>query len=237
MTEQAESPTQAAPFRATYQFPAWWGGAVVTQDKPKIAADIVSLRQSVKSLAARAKQGVKFKVKAASELFEKLQQGLNDLDMTVSVSELEIVASSVDSGSHVTVKARIRFGSSDGSYTETWAAGQGVDNQDKAGGKANTYAFKAAVIMALCLPENDLPDADDEGEPSGKKGVSRVTLEGALAQLETWDAGTLGKESGRVAKVLEGRDPADAVVYKKAATVRYKALLAASAAQKEGKSE
>jgi hypothetical protein len=72
----------------------------------------------------------------------------------------------------VTCKMTIRFMSDDGSFEDFVGFGQGGDTQDKAGGKASTYAWKDALTKALSLPDADMVDTDDEQpfeEPTKKE--------------------------------------------------------------------
>ncbi len=62
----------------------------------------------------------------------------------------------------VTCKMTLRFMSDDGSYVDFVGFGQGGDTQDKAGGKASTYAWKDGTTKALSLPDADMVDTDDE---------------------------------------------------------------------------
>lgn len=76
----------------------------------------------------------------------------------------------------VTCKMTIRFMSDDGSFEDFVGFGQGGDTQDKAGGKASTYAWKDGVTKALSLPDADMVDTDDEQFPLEKpEPVKEVT--------------------------------------------------------------
>lgn len=93
----------------------------------------------------------------------------------------------------VTCRVTVRFMSDDGSYVDFVGFGQGGDTQDKAGGKASTYAWKDAITKALSLPDADMVDTDDEQpfqEPTKKEPpVPTRPLGKILKQFE--DATTL----------------------------------------------
>lgn len=120
-------------------------------EKPgKILGLWLELRKTVGTVAAKKKDGVKFKVRSAEDLIDQTRAKANELgiliyprvknakghvveDGTLAEQELEVWAQAVEDGS------QLMFG----------GFGLGADNQDKAGGKAGTYAFKAALIQAL----------------------------------------------------------------------------------------
>jgi hypothetical protein len=58
--------------------------------------------------------------------------------------------------------------SSDGSYVDFVGSGHGSSSDDKAGGKASTYAWKDAIIKGLSMPDADMADTDDESVPLAK---------------------------------------------------------------------
>lgn len=144
----------------------------------QILKDLVELRKRVGGLAAKQRQGVMYKVKDARELMEKLRDAGDELGMPM-------VGAVVDSTSydvagfetwnnkankmvpqlvtHTTVT--VRFMSNDGSYVDFKGSGHGSSNDDKAGGKASTYAWKDAVVKGLSLPDKDMKDTDDESTP------------------------------------------------------------------------
>ncbi len=131
-----------------------------------------AVRAQVGVIEAKRKQGMKFDTRASTDLMDKLSQACNDHgvllypargngrglvveDGTLADVELTVVAQAIE----------------DGSRLEFYGYGQGADNQDKAGGKAGTYAFKQACIQALLAggtkaPKKDrIPDTDDTDTP------------------------------------------------------------------------
>ena len=82
----------------------------------------------------------------------------------MGVIESQIVPMDVERGTACTTRSVVRIEAEDGSYRDFVGTGQGADNQDKAGGKASTYAWKDALVKGLCLPDADMVDTDDESD-------------------------------------------------------------------------
>ena len=61
---------------------------------------------------------------------------------------------------HVSVKTKYLLIHTSGESLELAGYGQGVDPQDKAAGKATTYALKYALLYAFMVPTGDIDDAD-----------------------------------------------------------------------------
>lgn len=134
----------------------------------KILGDLVELRKIVGGLKAEKKQYVPFPVKSAKDLVIKLRKGLDELQMHLFVVRQEVthLPYTTDAkGNNVTtthVVTTIRFVSSDGTFIESVGSGHGGSTDDKAGGKASTYAYKDAIIKALTTPDDEMVDTDDE---------------------------------------------------------------------------
>ena len=138
----------------------------------KILKDLVELRKKIGGLKAERKPGITFAVKSAKDLLIRLRDAGDELNMplvgAIVSSNTQLlgpiqVFNKDGIGCHTTVV--VRFMSSDGSYVDFAGSGHGTSNDDKAGGKAHTYAWKAAIINGLCLPDNDMVDTDDESKP------------------------------------------------------------------------
>jgi hypothetical protein len=66
-------------------------------------------------------------------------------------------------GTGCLVKLRITLVASDGSTVTFSGVGHGMDRvEDKAAGKASTYAWKDALVKGLSLPDDDMDDTDDQ---------------------------------------------------------------------------
>jgi hypothetical protein len=150
---------------------------------PKIHADLKALRSKIGGLKAEKKTGVSFQIKSAKDLMIKLRPALDELDMNCYPVAMTGQSVPVDKGTMADVTCVYRFVSSDGSYVDMAGFGQGVDSQDKAGGKAITYAWKALNIYGNSLPDKDMVDADDDEKPTKEAAISRITPETARAAL------------------------------------------------------
>lgn len=144
----------------------------------KILSDLVAFRKLVGGLKAEQRQGVMYKVKDASALMDKIRAAADELGMVmagapISSTSFDIPgfqvfnknANQMVSQLVVHTTATVRFMSSDGSYVDFVGSGHGSSNDDKAGGKASTYAWKDALLKALSLPNADMPDTDDDVVP------------------------------------------------------------------------
>lgn len=173
-----------APEQNQYMWPCYWGGVTVSKTPPAIHQGLRDLRRAVGSLAAKKQQGgPMFPVRSAKELMQKLAEALDELSLHAfpvaqEVTHFEtdkIPSNATASGKPVFrtlahVKSTVRVGAVDGSYIDVVGSGHGGDVDDKAGGKADTYAWKSALLKGLCVPEQDMPDTDDEA-PSEAAGT------------------------------------------------------------------
>lgn len=138
-----------------------------TEKPGEVLGLYLKLRKTVGVLAARAKDGVRFKVRGAEELIDKIRDTANELGILIYPSAALGRGHVVDNGTLAEVQLQVMVQAvSDGSRIAIAGFGLGADQQDKAGGKAGTYAFKSALIMALLAmgkdqPKNKLPDTDD----------------------------------------------------------------------------
>lgn len=132
--------------------------------KPKIRTDLIALRKKIGGLKAEKKGGVMFPVKSAKDLMVKLRDAADELGMPMAGApvDMKFQDRATDKGTIVSCKVTVRFMSDDGSFVDFVGFGQGGDTQDKAGGKASTYAWKDALTKALSLPDADMVDTDDE---------------------------------------------------------------------------
>lgn len=135
------------------------------------------VRKRAGVLKAKEKANVKFKVRSADELADRLRPLLNELGLLIYpiavLGKGEVVEGDRPGKSgtlaEATVTLRVRA-LVDGSYFDIEGFGLGADTQDKAGGKAGTYAWKTALVQALTAGGEK--DTDDEGEPI-KGGVRK----------------------------------------------------------------
>ncbi len=139
------------------------------QESPgKILALWAAVRKDVGIVEAKRKQGMKFDTRAATDLYDKVREACDRHGVLVYPHEGRSKGVVVEDGTLADVELYVMAQAiEDGSCLQLYGYGQGADNQDKAGGKAGTYAFKQALIQA-CLaggsktPKKDrIPDTDD----------------------------------------------------------------------------
>jgi hypothetical protein len=142
-------------------------------------------------LQRRKKEGVRFLVRDASELVDKLRAVTNSLGIIIypgvaTQGEGKVVEDGTLADVNMVLIAQAV---EDGSMLGFGGYGQGADNQDKAGGKAMTYAAKAILIQAAQLGGSKtakalgIHDTDDTDTPI-KGGVKPKVEKTSLAKLE-----------------------------------------------------
>lgn len=168
-------------------------GATTTVDKWVPGAILASWRQLVAQtdpLARRKKDGVKFLVRDAAELVDKLRVVTNSLGIIIypgvaTHGEGKVVEDGTLADVNMVLIAQ---STEDGSMLGFGGYGQGADHQDKAGGKAMTYAAKAILIQAAQLGGSKtakalgVHDTDDTDTPI-VGGVKPKTEKPTLAKL------------------------------------------------------
>lgn len=167
-----------------------------------------AVRADVGVVELKKKNGMKFETRASTDLTDKLAQACNDHGVLVYPTRGTGKSITADNGTMADVELTIVAQSiEDGSRLEFYGYGQGADTQDKAGGKAGTYAFKQALLQALLAggtktPKKDrIPDTDDSDEPipggvrakSGKPTFDEVKAEMEAAQDEPGYRAALAK--------------------------------------------
>lgn len=173
MTLSVVPPLDSSPPRL-HGFPTWWHGFIQTDAPPEIHAKMIALRASVGGLKAKIKRdGPSFAVKSAAELVAKVRTAADELGLVMIPVIVSAKSLDVAKGTGADVVMTIRVCAADGSYMDLGGYGQGADSQDKAGGKAVTYAWKVALIYGLLLPDKDMVDTDDDGTPGGVSGLAR----------------------------------------------------------------
>jgi ERF superfamily protein len=170
-----------------------------------VLVKLAELRKRVGVLKAKKKDGVRFKVRSADELADRVRPEIDDLGLLiypVHVAGKGQVIEGNEPGkvgtlAEVTVTLRVQA-ISDKSYVDIMGFGLGADNQDKAGGKAGTYAWKTALIQALTAGgEKDTDDTDTpiqggvrpKAAPPYRKVLDTVTREAVEAIIVEARAG------------------------------------------------
>lgn len=144
----------------------------------------LELRKHVGTVKAKKKDGVKFKVRSAEDLIDQVRGKANELGILIYPHWANGKGHVVEDGTLADVTLTvIAQAIEDGSQLSFAGFGLGADHQDKAGGKAGTYAFKQALIQALLAGGSDsakqlgVADTDDSDTPimGGVKPKSKTT--------------------------------------------------------------
>lgn len=131
---------------------------------------IHQLRQRVGTLKAKKKDGVKFKIRSADELVDRIRPAADELGILIYPVHVEGRGHVVEDGTLAEVTLTVRVQAvSDGSHVDFCGFGLGADQQDKAGGKAGTYAFKSALVQGLLAGGSEDTDDTDTPVPGGVK--------------------------------------------------------------------
>ncbi len=143
-----------------------------TERPGEILALWQELRKAVGTVEAKKKEGVKFKVRSAEDLIDKVRAKANELGILIYPRTVVGKGHVVEDGTLAELNMVVAAQAvSDGSILTFEGFGLGADNQDKAGGKAGTYAFKAALIQALLAGGSKeakalgVVDTDDSDSP------------------------------------------------------------------------
>jgi hypothetical protein len=163
----------------------WYGGETRSDSPPLIGGLILQLRRKVGGLKARRQaNGPAFAIKSAKDLMDKIRAGADELGLLIYVAGQDGGNIDAERGTMAWVKALVRVAAPDGSFVDLIGCGHGADRDDKAAGKASTYAWKDALIKGLCLPDAELVDTDDEsGVPTKARRGGRTKVEGAEASV------------------------------------------------------
>jgi hypothetical protein len=136
-----------------------------------------SLRAKVGVIKAKKKDGVKFKVRSAEDLADRLRAAASEVGLLIYPIHVSGKGYPVESGTLAEVNLTLRVQAvCDGSHIDIAGFGLGADSQDKAGGKAGTYAWKTALIQMLLA--GGAEDTDDTDTPI-KGGVRAKAAPGA----------------------------------------------------------
>lgn len=165
-----------------YVFPSAYGGAVQSTEPPQIHGLMKELRIEVGAVQAKKMAGgPMFPVRGAKDLNQKLADALNKLNMQAPVHKQDVTLIETNNipdnkngkgtapvfRTLAHVKATVRLIAPDTSFIDVVGSGHGGDVDDKAGGKASTYAWKDALLKGLCIPHEDMVDTDDDSSTGG----------------------------------------------------------------------
>jgi hypothetical protein len=164
------------------------GSSTAAEGMPAIYGLLAKLRKQVGVIKAKKKEGVKFKVRSAEDLADKLRAAADELGILIYPIESFGKGYPVEDGTLAEVNLKLRVQAiNDGSYIDVCGFGLGADNQDKAGGKAGTYAWKTALIqMLLAGGAEDTDDTDTpiQGGVKKKGTAAKTTPADVKAALE-----------------------------------------------------
>ena len=90
------------------------------------------------------------------------------IEQTMNVTELMRTDKSVNQRADVNVKYRIQNIEDVNDYIIVSSSGSGVDTQDKAIGKAMTYAYKYMLLRTFAIPTGEDPDKISSAETDAK---------------------------------------------------------------------
>ena len=132
----------------------------------------LELRKRVGVVQAKQKPGMKFATRSNDDVINKVRAAANELGILIYPHHVDGNGFPVEDGTLATVKVDV-FAQAveDGSILQFAGFGLGADSQDKAGGKAGTYAFKQALLQAVLAQGTN--DTDDTDTPI-KGGVKKV---------------------------------------------------------------
>lgn len=188
-----------------------------------------TLRKSVGTVEAKKKEGVKFKVRSAEDLIDKVRAKANELGILIYPRTVTGKGHVVEDGTlaelNMTVVAQAV---EDGSILAFEGFGLGADNQDKAGGKAGTYAFKQALIQALLaggskdakalgVADTDDTDSPIEGGVRARSGKPKAATDEAVKAA--FDGATDEASYRAAVGLLKTLSPDRALAFDKASIV------------------
>jgi hypothetical protein len=214
----------------------WWGPSVLSRssDMGDVYKKFAELRDDVGVLKAKKKDGVRFKVRSADELADRIRPVAARLGLLIYPIGVVAKGHVVESGTLAEATVRLRIMAiSDESYFDIEGFGLGADNQDKAGGKAGTYAWKTALVQALTAGgEKDTDDTDTPIAGGVKPVRPKVATQPQHTRAEVMEAIEGAKRSKSieqlklalaVAGTLPEQDQAELAVIIRAASAEIRA--------------
>lgn len=161
----------------------------------KVLAGLLELRKRTGTLPKKKKEKVRFLIRSAEDLIDIIRAHANELGLLIYAGDKSSgVAHPLESGTLAHINLHVIVQSvEDGSQLEFFGFGVGADDMDKAGGKAMTYAFKAALIVALLAGGADnakalgVVDTDDTDTPikGGPKRLMQGSTKPSVKGVET----------------------------------------------------
>lgn len=183
--------------RAMYKFRTADGGEAMSTSPPMIHGALIRLRRAVGGLQAKKQaNGPAYAVRSAKDLGIKLREALDAVGLTCSVVGQDVTLLPTERGTACHIKSLVRVEAPDGSFRDFVGSGHGMDKDDKAGGKASTYAWKDALVKGLSLPDQEMVDTDDEEGVGAEVAFAPevVTLPDTYATVQRLEAVSTAEE-------------------------------------------
>lgn len=125
---------------------------------------VLELRKRVGIIDKKKKPGMRFETRSSEDLIDAMRGPCNELGLLIYPTECKGNGFPVEDGTLAAVGLDVVVQSVEDGSAIKWAGfGLGADSQDKAGGKAGTYAFKAACLQGLLAAGAE--DTDDTDTP------------------------------------------------------------------------
>jgi len=125
---------------------------------------VLELRRRVGIIDKKKKPGMRFETRSSEDLIDAMRGPCNELGLLIYPTECKGNGFPVEDGTLASVGLDVVVQSVEDGSAIKWAGfGLGADSQDKAGGKAGTYAFKAACLQGLLAAGAE--DTDDTDTP------------------------------------------------------------------------
>jgi ERF superfamily len=125
---------------------------------------VLELRKRVGIIDKKKKPGMRFETRSSEDLIDAMRGPCNELGLLIYPTECKGNGFPVEDGTLASVGLDVVVQSVEDGSAIKWAGfGLGADTQDKAGGKAGTYAFKAACLQGLLAAGAE--DTDDTDTP------------------------------------------------------------------------
>lgn len=90
------------------------------------------------------------------------------------VKQREYVTKTGTAMLHITLICAYTFRAADGSSVTYEAFGEASDSGDKAGGKAQAYALKVALLQAFCIPTEEQKDTEYASPEQGSSAAQAI---------------------------------------------------------------
>lgn len=110
---------------------------------------------------------------------------------------------------YTVLKMRYWFFAEDGSFITAVVQGEGMDSADKSTNKAEAIAMKYACFQVLCIPTEEMAQADPDGhspEESTKATKKDTSKQGNTNPPEQQNKGQESKEKGKPGDSVQGEN-------------------------------